>query len=114
MLLQKAIRGLSFVTVLGFSYALTRFVSAPGGTNSRLLFFALLLGLAYSSLAGLVLDTPAITVICAALLLVLGFTQFVLFVYILPTAMVLMVDGVSSVMPPPLADTGEDSLKGTS
>lgn len=109
MLLQKATRGLSFITVLGFTYALLRLISAPGRTQSRLLFFGLLLGLAYVGLAGLVLGTPSATIICAVVLLVIGFTQFVLFIYVFPTGLILLVDGISSAVPRPVEETVENS-----
>lgn len=101
MLLQKALRAVPFVIVIGFTYVLVQLLSAPGASNSRLLFFGLLLGLAYLGLGGLVIEIPVLTILCGTLLLVVGFTQFVLFIYILPTAMTILVYGIASFVPQP-------------
>lgn len=113
MVLQKAIRGLSLVTVLGFTYALARLAFVPGATQSRLLFFGLLLGCAYVGVTGLVLDAPGVAVVCAALLLAIGFTQFVLFTYVFPTGLVLLVDGTASFVPRSTGGDAEPSREGT-
>jgi hypothetical protein len=103
MALKTTLRGISAVTVLGFTYALVSLSSAPGRTQTRLVFFGVLLVLAYLGLAGLLLDMAALAVLSGALLLGIGFTQFVLFVYLLPTGAVLLVAGLALWVPSPVA-----------
>lgn len=112
MALRNVLRGLSVVTVLGFTYALVRLVDAPGAGRSRLLLFGVLLGLAYLGLAGLVFDVPDVTVVCSVALILVALTQFVLFVYILPTGSVLLVAGISSLVPRPTGNAGGPTEEG--
>lgn len=107
MSLKATLRGVSAVAVLGFTYALVRLSSAPGRTQSRLILFGVLLALAYLGLAGLLLDVAGLTVLSGVLLLGIGFTQFVLFAYLLPTGAVLLVSGLALWVPNP-AETGDE------
>ncbi|WP_135825945.1 hypothetical protein [Halorussus ruber] len=110
MALKTTLRGLSAITVLGFTYALVSISSAPGRTQTRLIFFGILLILAYLGLAGLLLDVAGLAVVAGLLLLGIGFTQFVLFVYLLPTGAVLLVVGLALWVPSPV-DTDEAPKK---
>lgn len=104
MILQRITRALSIVIVIGFTIGIVRILLTADGSQSQLIFFGLLIGLAYVGLAGLTLDRPVIGIVCGVILTGLGFFQFSLFPYLFPAGLVLLVDGIGSFVPSPASN----------
>ncbi|ELY76615.1 hypothetical protein [Natrinema pallidum] len=109
MVLQKATRALSIVTVCAFTVAIGGHVTALEPSQSGLLFYATILALAYVGLVDLLVGVDWLAVACGVVLLVLGVREFSLFPYLAPTGMVLIVDGIGSAVPSPVGVTADES-----
>jgi len=84
-------RGLTVVVVLAFLGVLGYYLAAPGYTWTRLAFFAVLGGLAVAGAVGVLSRRGPVTAVGAGGLLLLGFWQAVLWMYVLPVVAVLLV-----------------------
>ena len=67
---------------------------SSGNSVTRLAFVALVVAVSWAGVAGAVTDRPPVVVGAAAVLLVLGFWQAVLWIFMLPAALGLVVAGV--------------------
>ena len=85
------VRGLTLTVVAAFLCVLGYFLVQPGFTWMRFAFFAVLAGLAVGGAVGLYRERELLTVGAAVGLLLLGFWQAVLWLFILPVAVVLAV-----------------------
>ncbi|MFD1588447.1 hypothetical protein ACFR9U_15800 [Halorientalis brevis] len=85
------VRGLSTVSVLAFLGTLGYFLMQLGYSRTRVIFFAGLGGLAVLGEAGVIFQRELVAVVGVCGLLVIGFWQAVLWVYIFPVVTVLLV-----------------------
>ena len=85
------VRGLSAVSVLAFLGALGYYLVQPGYTWTRLGFVVSLGGLAVLGMAGVIFHRELVTVVGACGLLLVGFWQAILWIYIFPVVTVLLV-----------------------
>lgn len=90
------VRGATVVVTTAFLGVLGYYLGQPGYTETRLAFFAVLAGLAVVGTAGAVYQRDLVAVVCAAGLVLLGFWQAVLWVFILPVAAMLVVAALAS------------------
>jgi len=102
MVLEKAVRGLTILTVIGLTYRLSHLLELGGG-ESNLIFISSVLLLAYLGLGGLVYGLSLVGVISGFLLFGTGFILFL--PSILVAGMALLVDGVSAITPRLTAST---------
>lgn len=84
-------RGLTVVVVVAFLGALAYYLVRPGYTWTRLAFFAVLGGLVVAGAVGVLTRRKPVTAVGAVGLLLLGFWQAVLWMYVLPVVAVLLV-----------------------
>ncbi|WP_340101698.1 hypothetical protein [Salinibaculum salinum] len=96
MALEKAVRGVTILAVMGLTYRMGQLVAGTGG-DPDLLFVAGVILLAFLGLAGLMRDIPLVSAITGFLLFGIGF--LFLTPSILVAGMALVVDGVSSGTP---------------
>lgn len=82
----------AFLAVLLW-YLFTAEASHPGSTPLRLLFFVLLGGLAIMGAVGIVRHAEQLVAVSVGGLVLLGFWQAVLWIYILPLAVVFILAG---------------------
>lgn len=86
-----AARGLAVATVIAFLGVLLWYLPKPGYTHVRLAFFAVLASLAVTSGVGVVRDSSGPIVVGIGGLLLLGFWQAVLWLYVYPTVGLLVI-----------------------
>lgn len=75
------------VVALLLTLALAWFLPQPGYTTTRLAFFTLIAAVAWAGAAGAVVGRPAVIGGSAAALFLLGFWQAVLWIVVLPAAL---------------------------
>lgn len=80
---------------LALTLALGWFLGGPGYTTTRLAFFALVAGVAWAGAAGALLGRPVAVGASAFGLFLLGFWQAVLWIVVLPAALLMFVDAVA-------------------
>ena len=85
------VRWLTVLGVVAFLGVLGWYLGQPGYTQTRLVFFAVLGGLAVAGAAGVVYQRMLVTLGGAAGLLLLGFWQAVLWIFIFPVVGMLVV-----------------------
>ena len=89
-----AVRALAVLAVVGFLGVLGWSLGQPGYTSTRLLLYAVLGGFAIAGAAGIVYERPFVGAGGACGLLLLGFWQAALWLYIFPVAALLVVAAV--------------------
>ena len=101
---MAAVRGLTVLVVAAFLGVLGWYLGQPGYTSARLALFAALGASAVAGAAGVVSGRPFVAAGGACALLLLGFWQAALWLYVLPVAgllavaaIVLAVDGGADV-----------------
>lgn len=88
------VRGLSVIAVAAFLGVLGGYLSRPGYGPSRLVLLGVLGTVAVVGVAGVVFERPFVAAGGACVLMLMGFWQAVLWVYIFPVAGVLVVAAV--------------------
>jgi len=88
---SSLVRRLTVVVVVAFIGILGYYLVQPGVTWTRLVFFVVLGGLAVLATAGVFYQRGLITTGAASGLLLLGFWQAVLWIYILPLVVVFVI-----------------------
>jgi hypothetical protein len=88
------VRGLAVVGVAVFLGVLVWYLGRPGYTHFRLAFFSLLGALAVAGAIGVGRHSGSLITVSAVGLLVLGFWQAVLWVYVFPVVGLLVAAGV--------------------
>ncbi|WP_440988373.1 hypothetical protein [Haloarchaeobius baliensis] len=88
--------GLTVVVVLAFLGVLGYYLGQPGYTWTRAALFAGLAGLAVTGAAGVIYQRGLLATVGAGGLLLLGFWQAVLWIFILPVVVVLSVAFVTT------------------
>ncbi len=91
-------RIVAVVTVLAFIGVLLYYLPKPGYSQSRLIFFGILAGIALLGAAGVIVRNIAAIVVGSLGLFALGYWQVVFGIYILPTAGILLVAAYSEAM----------------
>lgn len=91
---RSVVRWLTVGVVVGFLAVLASFLGQPGYTLTRLVFFAVLGGLAVAGAAGVLVERPVVAAGSACGLLLLGFWQAVLWIYVFPVCGVLLLAAV--------------------
>lgn len=86
---DSIVGGLTAVVVAAFIALLGYYLIQPGYSQTRLMFFIVLGGLAVVGAVGVFFQRERVAVIGAGGLLVVGFWQAVLWVYIYPVVVVL-------------------------
>lgn len=89
--LTDVVRGLALAAVLALTVALLALLPEPGLRASRVVLFAAILAAAYAGAYGVLRHWSGVTAGSAVVLLGLGFWQFVIGIYVLPTALLLLV-----------------------
>ena len=90
------VRGLTVVVVVAFLGVLGYYLGQPGYTWTRLAGFAVLGGLAVVGAAGIIYQRGLLAGVGTAGLVLLGFWQAVLWIYILPVVVVFSVAAFTS------------------
>lgn len=88
------VRKAGIATVFWLTGLLFWAIVQPGLTGGRLALLGVVAALAWGGVAGIVRERPSVAVAGGVGLLLLGFWQAVLWIFILPTAVVLLVVGL--------------------
>lgn len=82
------------VAALYLTAGLLLLLPSSGYAVTRLAFVALVVVISWGGVAGAVFDRPPVVIVAAVALLLLGFWQAVLWIFMLPAALGLVVAGV--------------------
>lgn len=93
-LLRSIVRWLTVAVVGSFLVVLGWYLGQPDYTPTRMVFFTVLGGLAAAGAVGVLSQHPLVAVGSACGLLLLGFWQAVLWIYVFPVCGVLLVAAV--------------------
>lgn len=91
---RSVVRWLTVAVVGSFLAVLGWYLGQPGYTVTRLAFFAVLGGLAVAGAAGVLFERSVVAAGSACGLLLLGFWQAVLWIYVFPVCGVLLIGAV--------------------
>lgn len=92
---RSGVRWLTLAVVGSFLAVLGWYLGQPGYTVVRLMVFVVLGGLAVAGAAGILTRRPVVTVGSVCGLLLLGFWQAVLWIYVFPVCGVLLLAAVA-------------------